>query len=47
MEINNNYHGDYVAPEINVYFIMCQEVLCQSGTNPDMNEGWNKDWDQL
>lgn len=35
---------DYIPPKADVIYISCQNVLCQSGEAPDMNEGWKLDF---
>lgn len=35
---------DYIPPQVDSLFINCQDVLCQSGEAPDLNEGWKFDF---
>lgn len=33
----------YIPPQVDIIHINCQNVLCQSGEAPDMQEGWTYD----
>lgn len=36
-------HVDYISPKADIIHIRIQDIICQSGEAPDMNEGWRFD----